>query len=105
MALHKDLQAAHYDSEEMHDIIPPQNMLYDLPRDSLDKREESFDSDNALGEESQEGSDRAPSLDAIYYDDDYPMAGRRGRKYKRKDYSSLVPLGGLRRSGRLKANH
>ena len=57
-----------------------------------------------MGEETQEGSDRVPSLDAIYYDDDYPMAGRHGRKYKRKDYSSLVPLGGPRWSGRLRAN-
>ena len=56
-----------------------------------------------MGEEPQEFSDKAPSMDAIYYDDEFPLLGKHRKKYKRKDYSSLVPSGGPRRLGRMRA--
>ena len=37
-------------------------------------------------------------MDAIYYDDEFPLLGKHRKKYKRKDYSSMVPSGGLHRS-------
>ena len=51
-ALHKDLKDANYDFGEIEDILPPHDLLYELTRDCLAQREESFDSDCALGEDS-----------------------------------------------------
>ena len=50
-----------------------------------------------------EECEKAPSVDDIDYEEAYSKVGRLRKKYKRKDYSDMIPPGGPRRSGRLKA--
>ena len=74
-----------------------------MEKDPLNLREESEGSDDQMEEVDWEESEKAPSVDDIYYEEAYPKVGRLRKKYKRKDYSDMIPLGGPRRSGHLKA--
>ena len=94
----------------MEDVIPPINLLYQTPHQptwSLEEDGSSLeDSGDAFlgGDRSRDSISEALSLDAIFYDD----CGSKGskykkKKYKRRDWVSLVLPGGPRRSVRVKA--
>ena len=101
-ALHKDLKDANNDSEEIEAVLDSKEMVALLEKDTLNLREESEGSDDQMEEVDWEESEKAPSVDDIYYEEAYPKVGRLRKKYKCKDYSDMVPPGGPRRSGRLK---
>ena len=73
-----------------------------LEKDPINSREESEGSDDQMEKVDCEESEKAPSVDDIYYEEAYPKVGRLWKIYKRKDYSDMVPLGGPCRSRRLK---
>ena len=108
--LHKDLQEANYTSKEMEDVIPPLNLLYQSPHQPSWSHEEERssleDSGDAFlgGYQSRDSVSEAPSLDAIFYEDCGSKGLKKSRKkYKRRDWVSLVPPGSPRRSTPVKA--
>ena len=109
--LHKDLQEANYIRSEMEDVILPLQFLYQteskppLAHEEEGSSLDDYGGDFFGGEHPHDSilEEHAPSLDAIFYDDSGPKASKRKKKYKRKDWEFLVPLGGPRHSGRVKA--
>ena len=102
-ALHKDLKDTDYGSNEIKDALDSTELRALMERDPLNVREETDGLEDTMDEVDQEMSEETHSVDAMYYDMDYPKVGKYRKKHKRKDYSAMVPPRGLRRSGHLRA--
>ena len=109
--LHKDLHEAKYTQSEIEEAVPPLQFLYQSKQQRVHEPEgdglsslDDFDDDAFFRDNKPfDSEERAPSLDALFYDDSGYKASRKKKKYKRRDWESLLPPGGPRRSGRVKA--
>ena len=109
--LHKDLHEAKYTPSEIEEVVPPLKFLYQSEQHRVHEPEgdglsslDDFDDDAFFRDNKPfDSEERAPSLDALFYDDSGYKASRKKKKYKRRDWESLLPPGGPRRSGRVKA--
>ena len=107
--LHKDLCDAKYSNSEIEEVVPlhflyksEQQQTHASEGDGLSSLDDYDDDTFFRDNKPTNFEDRAPSLDAIFYDDSGPKTSKKKKKYKRRDWESMLPPGGPRCSGRVK---
>ena len=100
--LKKDLEDAQYSPDAIQQVLSSE---VELPKSSLADKEESSmdDPDEGIFSPDQVREEETFSMDDLFYEVDCKPL-KKGRKYKRKDWVSMVPPGGPRRLGRLRTS-
>ena len=108
--LHKDLCDAKYSNSEIEEVVPlhflyksEQQQTHAPEGDGLSSLDDYDDDTFFRDNKPTDSEDRAPSLDAIFYDDSGPKTSKKKKKYKRRDWESMLPPGEPRLSGCVKA--